>query len=420
MVLLCDKILTVIVRGVLMIEREKYLNKLIRYKNTDFVKILTGVRRSGKSTLLKMFKQWLLENEVNKADIIEISFEKFDNEIYKDEATLNNLVKNAADKNRKIYLLIDEVQEMCGWAKIINSINVSYNVDIYLTGSNARMFSGEYLTYLTGRYLEIKIYPLSFAEYLKFKGIDKSECSFSDFETYVSNGSFPAAALNEDLELIQTINQGLFDSIFARDIIMSGQIRDVGNFLKISKFVFENIGSSLSANNISNVLKSEGSSIKSDTVDNYLKLMCDAYLLYHCDRFDIRGKSRLRTNGKYYVVDMGIRNRMIGVDRSNRGHILENIVYLELIRRGFQVMAGKNGSFEIDFMAQKEKEKYYIQVAWTIMDETTRKREQNAFKGLPDAFPRYIISMDEYDLSESGIMHINAFDFLLTKTNDLL
>ena len=241
----------------------------------------------------------------------------------------------------------------------------------------------------------------------------------TDFDSYINNGSFPAIALNENNELVQTINQGLFDSIFARDIIMRGQIRDPGNFFKVAKFIFENIGSSISAHNIANVLKTEGSSVKSDTVDNYLKLMCDAYLLYHCDRFDIRGKARFRTNGKYYCVDTGIRNQMIGLEQSNRGHILENVVFLELIRRGFSVLTGKNGAMEIDFMVQKGKNRSYIQVAWTIMDDQTRLREQKAFNGLPDAYPRYIISMDEHDLSEQGIKHLNIFDFLLTRVQDL-
>ncbi|MDW7657130.1 MAG: ATP-binding protein [Bacillota bacterium] len=402
-----------------MVERMLYLNKLTQAINADFVKLLTGVRRSGKSTLLKLFKQKLLSNGVDASEIIEISFEKYEDERYKDQAVLHERVKRASQKGSNLYLLIDEIQEMEEWAKIINSLHASFNIDIYLTGSNARMFSGEHLTYLAGRYLEIKVYPLSFSEYLDFKGIHKTDFKMTDFDSYISNGSFPAIALNENNELVQTINEGLFDSIFARDIIMRGQIRDPGNFFKVAKFIFENIGSSISAHNIANVLKTEGSSVKSDTVDNYLKLMCDAYLLYHCDRFDIRGKARFRTNGKYYCVDTGIRNQMIGLEQSNRGHILENVVFLELIRRGFSVLTGKNGAMEIDFMVQKGKNRSYIQVAWTIMDDQTRLREQKAFAGLPDAYPRYIISMDEHDLSEQGIKHLNIIDFLLTRVQDL-
>lgn len=402
-----------------MIKRQQYIEKLIQAKDTDFVKILTGVRRAGKSTLLQMFKDHLIIEGANPSCVLEINFEKFENEKYKDGAALHAYLQENSGKGQRLYLLIDEVQEMQEWAKVINSLRVSFNADIYLTGSNATLFSGEYLTYLAGRYLEIKVYPLSFMEYLEFHDIGKNEDLPARFAAYLDNGSFPAAALTNDEGLVRTINQGLFDSIFARDIMMRGQIRDAGSFYKVAKYIAENIGSHVSANNIANVLKSEGSSIKSDTVDNYLKLMCGAFVLYQCDRFDIRGKARLRSNGKYYIVDTGIRNQLIGPDQSNRGHILENVVYLELLRRGYMVQTGKNGDAEIDFYAQRGKVQVYIQVAWSIMDDQTRAREQNAFEGLPDAFPRYVISMDDFDLSEKGIRHIRAFDFLLQKTVEL-
>lgn len=403
-----------------MIKRQQYIDKLIQAKDTDFVKILTGVRRAGKSTLLQMFKDHLIIEGANPSNVLEINYEKFENEKYKDGSTLHAYLQENSNNGQRLYLLIDEVQEMQEWAKVINSLRVSFNVDIYLTGSNATLFSGEYLTYLAGRYLEIKVYPLSFMEYIEFHDVGESENLPAQFASYLDNGSFPAAALANDEGLVRTINQGLFDSIFARDIMMRGQIRDAGSFYKVAKYIAENIGSHVSANNIANVLKSEGSSIKSDTVDNYLKLMCDAFVLYQCDRFDIRGKARLRSNGKYYIVDTGIRNQLIGPDQSNRGHILENIVYLELLRRGYQVQTGKNGDAEIDFLAQRGKDQFYIQVAWSIMDDQTRAREQNAFDGLPDAFPRYVITMDDFDLSEQGIRHIRAYDFLLQKSDELI
>lgn len=396
-----------------MIQRQRYLESLIRALDTDFVKILSGVRRSGKSTLLQLFKQWLLESGRSPDQIIEISFEKFEDDVYKDGKVLHALVRERADNERKLYLLIDEVQEMPSWAKVINSLHVSFDIDIYLTGSNARMFSGEYLTYLAGRYLEIKVYPLSFAEYLDFKGLSHTDHLAASFETYLRNGAFPATALSVDEQLIQTINQGLFDSIFTRDIILHGQIREPGSFMKVAKFLFENIGSQVSANNIANSLKAVGSSIKADTVDHYLTLMCDAFMLYPCDRYDLRGRARLRTNGKYYVVDTGIRNQLIGVDHSNKGHVLENIVFLELLRRGYQVFTGKNGAAEIDFMVQKGNQKFYIQVAWSIMDEQTRAREFSAFSGIQDVFPRYVMTLDMFDFSEQGIVHLNVFEFLL-------
>jgi predicted AAA+ superfamily ATPase len=402
-----------------MIKRQQYIEKLIEAKDTDFVKILTGVRRAGKSTLLQMFRDHLIAEGANPSNVLEINFEKFENEKYKNGTVLHAYLQANWVKGQRLYLLIDEVQEMQEWAKAINSLRVSFNIDIYLTGSNATLFSGEYLTYLAGRYLEIKVYPLSFLEYLEFRDVEKKETLSTQFTAYLSDGSFPAAALANDEGLVRTINQGLFDSIFARDIMMRGQLRDAGSFYKVAKYIAENIGSHVSANNIANVLKSEGSSIKSDTVDNYLKLMCDAFVLYQCDRFDIRGKARLRSNGKYYIVDTGIRNQLVGPDQSNRGHILENIVYLELLRRGYQVQTGKNGDAEIDFLVQRGRDQSYVQVAWSIMDDQTRAREQNAFNGLRDAYPRYIISMDDFELSELGIRHIRAFDFLLKKTNEL-
>jgi predicted AAA+ superfamily ATPase len=402
-----------------MILRPQYLDQLTRSKGTDFVKILTGVRRSGKSTLLQMYRTWLLGEGVAPSDILEINFERFEDAPFRDAKVLHEFVGRRASAGEGLFLLIDEVQEVPEWAKVVNSLRVSFKVDIYLTGSNASLFSGDSLTYLAGRYLEIRVFPLSFAEFLAFRGAPEDIQPSRLFETYLRDGSFPAVALTEEPSLIRTINQGLFDSIFARDILMRGQIRDPGSFLKVAKFVFENVGSSVSANNIANVMKSEGSSLKADTVDNYLKLMCDAFILYQCDRFDIRGKGRLRTNGKYYAVDTGIRNQMLGVDASNRGHLLENVVYFELLRRGYQVQTGKNGGLEIDFMVEKDRQRAYVQTCWSIMDEETRKREQAAFRGLPDAFPRYVLSMDDFDLSEQGVRHLRAFDFLLGKTDAL-
>jgi predicted AAA+ superfamily ATPase len=402
-----------------MVQRQLYLDKLVQSMNTDFVKILTGVRRAGKSTLLLLFKEWLLKEGISPSDILEINFEKLENEKYKDGNLLHEFVQEHFVDGHRLYLFIDEAQEMSEWAKVINSLRVSMTIDIYLTGSNASMFSGEYLTYLAGRYLEIKVYPLSFSEFLDFRGLSQSDRLPSLFETYIRCGSFPAISLTDDEALIRTINQGLFDSIFARDIMMRGQIRDSGNFLKVAKFLFENAGNSVSANNIANVMRAEGSSLKADTVDNYLSLLCNAFILYQCERFDIRGKARLRMNGKYYVIDTGIRNQLIGSDPSNRGHILENIIYLELLRRGYQVQTGKNGGKEIDFLVQNGKDRCYVQVAWTIMDEQTREREFSAFQGLKDSYPRYVISMDEFDLSDNGIRHIRAFDFLLHKTEEL-
>lgn len=396
-----------------MIKREFYLNKLIKYKNNDFVKIITGVRRCGKSTILLLFKEYLLEHGVDEQHIIELNFERYDTQQYIQIDQLIPYIKDQIRDKETHYILIDEAQEINEWAKAINTIRASFPVDLYITGSNSRMFSGEYLTYLSGRYIEMKMYPLSFQEFLKFKGYDEEHNLNLHFQEYIQFGSFPAVSLVNDENLCNTILSGLFDSIFTRDVILRGRIRDEGAFLKIAKFVFDNIGNSLSANSIANTMKSSGHAISVDTVDNYLNLMCHAYLLYQCERYDIRGKERLKTNGKYYVIDNGLRNQLLGSQTGNYGHVIENIVYLELIRRGYEVFVGKNLKQEVDFIAKKQRTLFYIQVSLSIMDEHTRERELSAFTNIPDAFPRYLITMDELNFSFNGIKHLHLYDFLL-------
>lgn len=396
-----------------MIEREFYLNKLITYKNNDIVKIITGVRRCGKSTILLLFKEYLLEHGVDEQHIIELNFERYDTQQYIQIVQLIPYIKDQISDKEIHYILIDEAQEINEWAKVINIIRASFPVDLYITGSNSRMFSGEYVTYLSGRYIEMKMYPLSFQEFLKFKGYDEEHNLNLHFQEYIQFGSFLAVSLVNDENLCSTILSGLFDSIFTRDVILRGRIRDEGAFLKIAKFVFDNIGNSLSANSIANTMKSSGHAISVDTVDNYLNLMCRAYLLYQCERYDIRGKERLKTNGKYYVIDNGLRNQLLGSQTGNYGHVIENIVYLELIRRGYEVFVGKNLKQEVDFIAKKQRTLFYIQVSLSIMDEHTRERELSAFTNIPDDFPRYLITMDELNFSSNGIEHLHLYDFLL-------
>lgn len=395
-----------------MIARDGYLSKLIQSRDNDFVKVITGVRRSGKSSLLVLFKQHLLKNGINEDCIVEINYEKHEFDLLKSGRELHNYIEGKALNDSRMYLLIDEVQELEEWAKVINSIRVSFNVDIYVTGSNSRMFSGENMTYLSGRYIEYKVFPLSFTEFLKFKNYDKTNLE-EHFEEYLRIGSFPAVCLTDKTELVDAITSGLFDSIFTRDIVLRGKIRDEGTFYKVAKFVFENIGNTMSANSIKNTLMSSGHKITSDTIDNYLKLMCDAHMLYQCERYDIRGKERLKTNGKYYVVDTGLRNKLIGYRQGNLGHVIENIVYLQLLRRGYEVAVGKNMTYEVDFIATKGEERLYYQVSLTALDETTFERELRPLLKIKDQYPKYLITMDKMNLSKDGITHINLFDFLL-------
>ncbi|MDM8533595.1 ATP-binding protein [Clostridiaceae bacterium HSG29] len=395
-----------------MIARDKYLDKIIQSKDNEFVKVITGVRRSGKSSLLILFKQYLLDNGIKENCIVEINYEKYEFDNLRDGKNLHDYIKGKIVKEARMYFLIDEVQEVEEWAKVINSIRVSFNVDIYVTGSNSKMFSGENMTYLSGRYIELKVLPLSFSEFLRFKEYSENNLE-KYFDEYLRIGSFPSIALTDKPELVEAITSGLFDSIFTRDIILRGKIRDEGTFYKVAKFVFENIGSSMSANSIKNTLISHGHKITSDTVDNYLKLMCDAHMLYQCERYDIRGKERLKTNGKYYVVDMGLRNKLIGYRQGNLGHIIENIVYLQLLRMGYEVAVGKNLSYEVDFIATKGSEILYYQVSLTVLDEGTYERELRSLLKIKDQHSKYLITMDKIDFSKDGIIHLNLFDFLL-------
>ncbi len=395
-------------------KRDRYTNKLIQYKDNDFVKVVTGVRRSGKSSLLALFKEYLLTEGVEEKQIIEINYEKYVFDDLKNGETLHTYIKDRVVNNDRMYFLIDEVQELNEWAKIINSLRVSFNADIYVTGSNSRMFLGEHLTYLSGRYIEIKILPLSFKEFLEFKSKDEKDVD-EHFNEYLRIGSFPAVSLTDQEELIEAILAGLFDSIFTRDIILRGKIRDEGAFYKVAKFVFENIGNNTSANAIKNVMISHGHKITSDTVDNYLQLMCDAHMLYQCERYDIRGKERLKTNGKYYVVDTGLRNKLIGYRGGNLGHVIENIVYLQLLRLGYEVTVGKNLSSEVDFIAVKGSAKLYFQVSLTALDESTYDREMKSLLKINDQYPKYLVTMDKIDLSKDGIIHLNLYDLLLER-----
>jgi len=397
-----------------MIKRDEYVNQLISFKDNDLVKVITGVRRSGKSSLLQLFKEYLLGQNIRENQIVEINYEKYIFDEFKDNNSLHNYIKTKVIDDSRMYFLIDEVQEIEEWAKVINSLRVSFNVDIYVTGSNSRMFAGEHLIYLSGRYIELKVFPLSFKEFLEFRGYDTHEVE-KHFNEYLRIGSFPAVSLAKQEELIEAILSGLFDSIFTRDIVLKGKIRDEGAFYKVAKFVFENIGNNTSANAIKNTMISHGHKITSDTLDNYLQLMCDAHMLYQCERYNIRGKERLKTKGKYYVVDTGLRNKHIGYRQGNIGQVIENIVYLQLLRLGYEVTVGKNMSYEVDFIAFKGVKKLYFQVSLSALEESTYEREMNALLKINDQYPKYLITMDKLDLLKDGIVHLNLFDVLLDK-----
>lgn len=397
-----------------MIPRPSYVDKLLAVRDPEIVKVITGVRRCGKSTLLALLRERLLRDGISSERIVTVDLELASNFALADPVEFVQHVISLLPKDESSFLFVDEVQELGPWARVINGLRAEYPLlDIYVTGSSSRMLAGEDASYLSGRYIEIKAYPLSFKEFFDFGGgsqVSTLEGALTEYERY---GSFPAVVLAKEPAIKEAILAGLFDSVFTRDVVLRGRIRNQAAFARVSSFVLDNVGSETSAHSIANVLKSSGHGVGSDTVDAYLNLMCMAYLTYRCERYDIRGKERLRTNGKYYVVDTGLRNQMLGADRGNRGHVTENLVFLELLRRGYEVSVGVLPQAEIDFVAQSPAGRIYIQVSETILDPNVYAREMGAFSKLKDGYPRIIITKDREDLSHEGVRHLNLCDFLL-------
>lgn len=398
-----------------MIRRALYMDKLEELQAPDLIKAIVGVRRCGKSTLMKQLRNDLVENGVSPASIIYIDFELPSNGELADPQAFISYVTERANREARTYLFVDEVQELDRWEATINGLRAELGLDIYVTGSNARMFAGEGMTYLSGRYVSLHVLPLSLAELCQFIGIDVSERQASEeaYDLLVREGGFPAVALAPTDALKHAILDGIYDSVFTRDILLRGKIRNEAAFARVASFVLDNIGNQTSASAISKALKSGGHAVSAETVDSYLSLMQKAHLVYRCDRYDIRGKERLRTNGKYYVVDPGLRNRVIGMRTSNRGHLTENMVFLELVRRGYDVSVGTLPNSEIDFVAQEGNALVYIQVSETVLDPDTLQRELAPFAKLTDGYPRVLITKDRSDYGQDGVHHINLYDFLL-------
>lgn len=398
-----------------MIKREKYLNKLIESKDTEFIKVITGVRRSGKSTLLLMFEEFLLDNGIDNKNIIHMNFESAIYDEINDYKDLYNYIKEKLSKGKN-YILLDEVQNVEKWEKAINSINIDFNVDIYITGSNAYLLSSELATLLSGRYIEIKMYPLSFKEYLEFNNCDKSNIE-DKFNEYLKYGGLPAIThIKEKTDLVMTYLNDIYNTIVKKDVIERNKIKDIVLLENIIKYVVSNIGSPISANKISDYLNSNKIVEKSNhqTIDNYLKMLENAFIVYKADRSDIKSKSLLKTLGKYYIADSGIRNIILGFRNINEGHLLENIVYLELLRRGYKVNIGKTLDYEVDFVAQNMNEIKYYQVAQTIQDDTVRLREIRSLESIADNYEKTILTMDRsINRDFNGIKVVNIIDFLL-------
>lgn len=401
-----------------MIERPLYLNKIMPFVDTPFVKILTGVRRCGKSTILKMIQKKLKE-EHHITDEQILSY-RFDSMEYEDMTSkdLYQELKTKILNTKKTYLFLDEIQEINGWEKVVNTLASDYDVDIYITGSNSRMMSSEISTYLTGRYVTFHIYTLSFDEYLTFK---KSYSTIYDikqeFNQYVRLGGFPATHLQEySQDEVYTIVRDIYNSTIFSDIVRRNQVKKIDQLERVIKYTFNNVGNTFSAKSISNYLKSEQRKIDNETVYRYLEKLQKAYILHRCSRYDLQGKSILKTQEKFYLADTSLRYAVLGYTIDSVASSLENIVYLELKRRGYDVCIGKYKDKEIDFVATKQNEKIYVQVTQEIKSEKTQKREYEQLLEIKDNYPKYVVLTDDFAGGNyQGIKTMHITDFLLSK-----
>ena len=402
---------------VTMIDRPLYVDKIMAYVDTPFVKILTGVRRCGKSTILKMIMERLkTERNIPEDRIISCRFDSME---YEDMTAkqIYTLLKDQLSSTGRTYLFLDEVQEIKGWEKVVNSLASDFDVDLYITGSNSRMMSSEIATYLTGRYVSFRIFTLSFGEYLMFKskfanvGEPKTELA-----NYVRLGGFPATHLQAySQDEIYTIVRDIYNSTIFSDIVKRNQVRKIDQLERVVKYTFSNVGNTFSAKSIADYLKSERRSLDNETVYSYLEKLEKAYLLHRCSRYDLQGKEILKTQEKFYLADVALRYSVLGYNADSVASSLENIVYLELCRRGYTVNVGKTGDSEIDFVAVRQNEKIYVQVTQEINSEKTEKREYNRLLEIPDNYPKFVLTTDEFAGGNyEGIKTMHIADFLLS------
>jgi len=401
-----------------MIERPLYTEKIMPYADTPFVKILTGVRRCGKSTILKMLMEILKKCGIEESRILHYNFDSLEYEDIKTAKALFEEIKQHLTHEEKTYLFLDEIQEVKSWEKVVNSLMTDYDVDIYVTGSNSRMMSSEISTYLTGRYVSFRIYPLSFAEYLIFR---KNYIKVTDVHTelvnYLRCGGFPAVHLqNYSADEIYTIVKDIYNSTIFTDIVKRNQIRKVDQLERIVRFVFDNVGKTFSASSISKYLKNEKRNIDNETVYNYLSKLESAYILHRCSRYDVQGKEILKTQEKFYLADSAFRYSVLGYSPDSIAAMLENVVYLELRRRGYDVYVGKLDNAEIDFIATRQENKLYVQVTWQIGTPETEKREYGRLLDIHDNYPKYVLRTDSFAGGNyEGIKTMHVADFLLSE-----
>ena len=399
-----------------MIQRELYMSRMRPFIDSDLIKVLTGIRRSGKSVFLQLIQEELLAGGVRAEQILSYNFENMRfMHLCTAQALHQEIMDRTSDMKEKVYLFFDEIQEVADWEKCINSFRVELDCDIYITGSNAKLLSGELATYLAGRYVEFVIYPFSFSEFTElyrtiFPDISMSEC----FTSYLTTGGMPyLSCLRFQEEPSRQYLEELYHSIVLKDIVKRNKVRDVDLLERIIGYITANAGTTFSATSIVKYFKSEGRVVATETVLNYIKYCLDAFLFYRVKRQELQGKAVLSTNEKYYIADHGIREAVFGGNFRDINLILENIVFMELLRRGYTVTVGKSGTKEVDFVAAKRDQRLYVQVCYLLASEETVQREFGAYDSIRDNFPKYVVSMDELDFSRNGIKHRNIKDFLM-------
>lgn len=403
------------------INRSEYLDFLIRSKDKQIIKVVSGIRRCGKSTLFDIYRDWLVENGVTNEQIISINFEDIDYEHLSDYRLLYDYIKPLLSQNKMNYLFLDEIQHVEQFEKAVDSLFIKKNVDLYITGSNAYFMSGELATFLTGRYIELRMLPLSFAEYcegLKLYDSGKSFTKMEKYASYLSESSFPyTLQLNGRQKDIREYLTGIYNSILLKDIVARLKVSDVMMLESVVRFVLNNVGNLLSTSKIANTMTSNGRKIDQKTVEKYIKGLTDSLMVCQAKRYNIKGKQHLATLEKYYVADIGLRHFLLGADKTDQGHILENVVYLELLRRGNDVYVGHLTDGEVDFVAQNADGVTYYQVAVTVLDENTLKRELASLEKISDHFPKILLTLDEVGarMNHNGIRQLNVLDWLLEK-----
>ena len=398
-----------------MLIRDKYLKQMIAGKDLNLIKVITGVRRSGKSTLLLQYKNYLISEKIKEEDIIYMNFESAKWYSIQDYQDLYKYIKEHIKSKNKIYILLDEVQNIFKWEKAVNSLLIDFNTDIYITGSNAYLLSSELTTLLAGRVLTIKIYPFSFQEFLSVYPFKNNEDKYEKFDKYLKYGGLPMLVnMNDNEDLIINYLNDLKEVVLKKDVINRNNIKDVVFLDNLLKYMASVIGNLTTANAIADFMRKNGSKVTSETVDSYLKMLENAYIIYRVPRYELKGKQLLKTQGKYYFIDNGLKNIINGISSYDSGSSYENLIYIELLRRGYEVYVGQYNDIEIDFIAIKPNEKIYYQVARSIMDEKVEEREKKSLLAINDNYKKVILTMDNVKNKQiEGILVINIIDFLM-------